>query len=243
MLDACIESVLAGGDADRVIVVDNGGGASVGSDVVLIRPPSNIGFGGGANLGFGVLRDGKRRIQDMKTTWADLPNRPHIAEALGPDATAEARHLAWPIPARVDTVTLTHERVLFVGDAARVTDPLTGEGIGQALLTGILAAHAITSAGGFDAPQVRARYERDVRRHLLADHRMSMFLGRALKHRWGARGSVRVAGMNQWTRQNFARWLFEDEPRAIALTPRRWHRRFLDRDGAYATSKVEISPR
>jgi N-acetylglucosaminyl-diphospho-decaprenol L-rhamnosyltransferase len=52
MLDACIESVLAGGDADRVIVVDNGGSASVGSDVVLVRAPSNVGFGGGANLGF-----------------------------------------------------------------------------------------------------------------------------------------------------------------------------------------------
>ncbi len=197
--------------------------------------------GGGANLGFGVLRDGKRRIQDMKATWADLPNRPHIAAALGPDATADARHLAWPIPARVDTVTLTHERVLFVGDAARVTDPLTGEGIGQALLTGVLAAQAITGAGGFDAPQVRARYERDVRHHLLADHRMSMVLGRALKYRWGARGSVRVAGMTRWTRENFARWLFEDEPRAIALTPRRWHRKFLNRDGAYATREPEIN--
>ena len=30
-----------------------------------------------------------------------------------------------------------------------------------------------------------------------------------------------------------ARWMFEDEPRAAVFTPRRWHRRFLDRDGAY----------
>jgi N-acetylglucosaminyl-diphospho-decaprenol L-rhamnosyltransferase len=52
MLDACVASVLAGGDADRVIVVDNGGNATVGSDVVLIRAPRNLGFGGGANLGF-----------------------------------------------------------------------------------------------------------------------------------------------------------------------------------------------
>ena len=52
MLDACVESVLSGGDADHVIVVDNGGTASVGSNVVLVRAPSNLGFGGGANLGF-----------------------------------------------------------------------------------------------------------------------------------------------------------------------------------------------
>ena len=52
MLDACIASVLASGDADRVIVVDNGGNARVGDDVVLVRAPHNLGFGGGANLGF-----------------------------------------------------------------------------------------------------------------------------------------------------------------------------------------------
>ena len=62
---------------------------------------------------------------------------------------------------------------------------------------------------------------------------MSLLLVRALKHRKGARAAIRVAGLTRWTRRNFARWLFEDEPRAIALTPRRWHRRFLNRDGAY----------
>ena len=32
---------------------------------------------------------------------------------------------------------------MFVGDAAAVTDPMTGEGIGQAILTGRLAAEAL----------------------------------------------------------------------------------------------------
>ena len=34
--------------------------------------------------------------------WAGLLERPHIAAALGPQATPEGRHLAWPIPARID---------------------------------------------------------------------------------------------------------------------------------------------
>ncbi len=51
MLDACIASVLSAGDADHVIVVDNGGHAAVGSDVELVRPARNLGFGGGANIG------------------------------------------------------------------------------------------------------------------------------------------------------------------------------------------------
>jgi GT2 family glycosyltransferase len=52
MLDACVASVLSAGDADHVIVVDNGGGAVVPSEAELIRSPRNLGFGGGANAGF-----------------------------------------------------------------------------------------------------------------------------------------------------------------------------------------------
>ena len=51
-----------------------------------------------------------------------------------------------------------------------------------------------------------------------------MLLIRALRHRKGARAALRVAGATAWTRRNFARWLFEDYPRAVVATPRRWHR-------------------
>jgi hypothetical protein len=33
---------------------------------------------------------------------------------------------------------------------------------------------------------------------------------------------VRISGATPWTRRNFARWLFEDYPRALLLTPDRW---------------------
>ena len=62
---------------------------------------------------------------------------------------------------------------------------------------------------------------------------MAAALSRVLRAPAGARGAVRLAGLTGWTRRSFARWLFEDEPRAAALTPRRWHRHFLARPGAY----------
>jgi hypothetical protein len=49
----------------------------------------------------------------------------------------------------------------------------------------------------------------------------------------GARGAVYAAGLNPWTRRNFARWLFEDYPRALALTPGRWNRAPFAARGAY----------
>jgi menaquinone-9 beta-reductase len=192
--------------------------------------------GGRVNLGFGVMRDGRRRIQDMKQQWADLLGQSHVLQALGPDATLEDRHSAWPIPARIDRAPLARGRVLLTGDAAMASDVMTGEGIGQALLTGRLAAEAIVCAGVNARPAVvRESYERAVRHHLVADHRMSALLGRVLAHPRGARGSMAIlAHSGEWGRRNFARWMFEDEPRAVALTPSRWHRRFLARPGAFS---------
>ncbi|NDA78991.1 MAG: hypothetical protein EBY07_14705, partial [Actinobacteria bacterium] len=69
---------------------------------------------------------------------------------------------------------------------------------------------------------------------LLADHRMSVRLSKVLSKSRGARGAIALlARSGSWGRRNFARWMFEDEPRAIALTPRRWHRRLFRQHGAY----------
>ena len=191
---------------------------------------------GGANVGFGIQRGGKMATREMKARWPELLARPHIRRVLGPDAEPEDRHYAWPIPARVDDVVLTSGRVLWVGDAAAASDPMTGEGIGQALVTGIAAADAIVAAGPSAPAMAREQYETSVARGLVPDHKMSRLLVRALQHRKGARAAVRVAALTPWTRRNFGRWLFEDEPRAIAVTPRRWHRGFLRQPGAYAES-------
>ena len=188
---------------------------------------------GRVNIGFGVLRDGVRKTKDMKALWTDLLQRPHVVAALGADFQLEDRHTAWPIPARIDEAVLARGRVLFTGDAAMATDVMTGEGIGQALLTGRLAAEAIIAAGAMQPEIAAGIYAREVEHHLHADHKMSLTLGKVLAKPWGARGAIRVvAASGAWGKRNFARWMFEDEPRAVVLTPSRWHRQFLKRPGA-----------
>ncbi|MEO6652142.1 MAG: NAD(P)/FAD-dependent oxidoreductase [Ilumatobacteraceae bacterium] len=191
--------------------------------------------GNRVNIGFGVLRDGERKVRDMASLWRDLLARPHVVAALGDGFEMEGRHTAWPIPARIDELSLTHGRVLFVGDAAAATDVMTGEGIGQALLTGRLAAESIVAHGALQPDAVARAYEREVDRDLFADHRMSKRLGAVLAHPTGTRGAIRVVeASGDWGRRHFARWMFEDEPRAIATSPRRWHRDVFARPGAYA---------
>jgi geranylgeranyl reductase family protein len=192
--------------------------------------------GGAANVGFGVWRDGRARRPARSGQFGELLARPHVAAVLGPSARIDGPARSWPIPARIDRAALSAcgGRALFVGDAAGACDPMTGEGIAQALETGVLAAEAITAAGPFRPATAATRYRAAVGRSLLPDHRMSALLMRALRHRRGARAAVRISGATAWTRANFVRWLFEDEPRGVLLTPDRWHRRFLRRDGAWA---------
>lgn len=188
---------------------------------------------GRANVGFGIQRGGPYEIADMKHLWRDLLARPHIRRFVGEQATPEAPHKAWPIPTGLDHVVATAGRVLFVGDAVAAGDAMTGEGIGQALATGTWAAEAVIAAGVDDPSATRRHYEQRLRRDLRPDQRMSDLLVRALRHRKGARAAVWVAGLTPWTRRNFARWLFEDYPRALVLTPGRWREHSFTGPGAF----------
>ncbi len=191
---------------------------------------------GRANIGFGILRGSNYTVQEMKALWIELLTRPHIASALGQDVALEGRHTAWPIPARITSAKLFSGRTLFIGDAVCAADTMTGEGIGQALLTGVLAGEAITSSSKYDQHAICTSFARKIKHEFFADHRMSFALGKVLKNAVLTRGVLRLAGTSDWTRRNFVRWMFEDEPRAAVLTPSRWHRKFLKRDGAFKTS-------
>jgi geranylgeranyl reductase family protein len=183
-----------------------------------------------ANVGFGVLRHPGMSGKELNARWREVLARPIVRKVLGPDAEAEATHRAWPIPASFEYDALADGRVLYVGDAANVVDPLTGEGIAQAIETAVLAIDAI--AAGDPAGSGR-RYKEGVRRSLGRDLRFAAALQRVLRSRRGARGAVRAAGLTPWTRRNFARWMFEVYPRALLLTPDRWHRGMFAGTGAY----------
>jgi geranylgeranyl reductase family protein len=186
---------------------------------------------GGANVGFGLPRRRGVSVRPMAAQWRDLLERPAMRELLG-DAKPVGHHRAWPIPADLARAPLCTGRVLFAGDAAGATDPMTGEGIGQALLTGVLAAEAVIASGP-DPAAVARHYREAVEHHLAPDVRFAAALGAVLRSQAGARAAVRAAGLTPWTRRNFARWLFEDYPRALVLTPSRWRRGAFTGPGAY----------
>jgi menaquinone-9 beta-reductase len=211
--------------------------------VFPVGSPGAADGAGRANVGFGVLRtdDASTNGKALAALWRGLAERPSLRRALGPRAEPEGTVRAWPIPAAYDRNRLTRGRVLFVGDAANVVDPMTGEGIAQALESGMLAARAI-AASPRDATAVATRYRADVDHTLGADLRFASVLQHVLRAPLGARAAIRAASLTPWTRRNFARWMWEDYPRALALTPRRWRRGALSASGAYPETPAPEAP-
>ena len=70
-------------------------------------------------------------------------------------------------------------RVLRIGDAANLADPLTGDGIGNALASGALVAGSILASG--DGSEAAQRWQATFERELEPDLRIALLLRRALQ--------------------------------------------------------------
>ncbi len=191
---------------------------------------------GRANVGFGIARDGGKveRVQDMAKIWPELLARPHIRAVLGESAAPEGPHRAWPIPARID-------------DIARLDRPRAVR----------------RRRPGRHRPHDRRGHRPSARdRHGSPPMRSSPPVPTTRPARRGATGATSTGRSSPTTGcrrccnarcatargpgprsasparpaghgANFARWLFEDYPRAVLVTPRRWRSHRLSGDGAY----------
>jgi N-acetylglucosaminyl-diphospho-decaprenol L-rhamnosyltransferase len=161
MLDACVVSVLDAGGADHLIVVDNGSSAVVRDGVGLIRNATNLGFGGGANVGF-------RRAAELGATTIALLNDDIVVEpgwleslqaALQNDARLGAVQpkllMAGTHPARINSVGVAIGRDGAGTDVGydEVDGPQFAEDRPIELFTGgavVFRAEFLSTTGGFD---------------------------------------------------------------------------------------------
>lgn len=195
--------------------------------------------GGGANVGIMVRRRPGTTGTELHSQFEGVLATPFLRSLLGGHARPENGTRSWPIPTRAcgSSLTALAGRVLFTGDAARVADPLTGEGVAQALESGVAAGEAIIH-GNKDGPSQAARlYESAIGRSIRVDNELARQLCRLLGSSLGARTAVRGAGLPV-VRRSFGAWLFEDFPRALPLTPWRWRRGALSQPGAYAREAI-----
>jgi len=139
---------------------------------------------GRTNVGYGVVLAGSGAVRRD-----DLLGRMH---ALVPAAHKASALRAHHLPLVAGRSVLGRDRVLLAGDAAGLVNPLTGEGIWYALLSGMLAGRAAVA----DAHPLR-RYRRDLRRALGGHHASVRVLAPLVTSPLVVAGGLRAAHRHQ----------------------------------------------
>ncbi len=144
---------------------------------------------GRANVGFGQLVPARRGAGE-----APAPTRARLLERLEellPGTTRGAEQVSGhPLPLSTGrSGTWAVGRVLLVGDAASLVNPVTGEGIYYAVLSGVLAGRAALT--GSDAG---GRYTAALRRHLAGHLRHTDLAARLVRSDRLLLATLRAAG-------------------------------------------------
>lgn len=118
------------------------------------------------SVGVGTCRRGAVNLPEFYRRYV---------EVLGLGQPESERRHGYMIPCRPRDKMFEVPRVLFVGDAAGLADPLTAEGITGGILSGQLAARAVRE-GEFALAAVSGRYAAALGDALLADLRVARIL-------------------------------------------------------------------
>lgn len=101
---------------------------------------------GRSNVGFGMLtRDIRDRKIDLKKAFHEILQQDHLKKRFE-NAVAESPVEGFGLPLGGRALPVVGTRVLLCGDAASLIDPLNGEGIGNAMLSGKLAGEWVRNA-------------------------------------------------------------------------------------------------
>jgi menaquinone-9 beta-reductase len=128
---------------------------------------------GTANVGLAMLTsdvsDRKANLREILQTA--ITEHPLLRERFK-DAVQTGKPEGWGLPLGSKIGTLSGSGFLLTGDAASLIDPLTGEGVGNALYSGWLAADALAEAvkcNRTDAAFMKQHYDKRVHRCMGGD--------------------------------------------------------------------------
>jgi geranylgeranyl reductase family protein len=139
------------------------------------------------HLSVGILST-HRTCPNLQTKLAD-----YLRE-LGITRVQKTERHGYLIPLAPRSGPLARGRVLLVGDAAGLVDPVTAEGISHALLSGQLAAAALAE-GRLDVAAVSRIYQSSLEEHILGELRAARFLAKILyRHPRIRNGAFRLSG-------------------------------------------------
>jgi geranylgeranyl reductase family protein len=116
------------------------------------------------SLGVGAMKKGGKL--ELKPSYAAY------ARELGIEEASQQSQHGYVIPVAPRTDGFVKNRVFLAGDAAGLADPLTAEGISNALASGIWAAQALIDAG-MDCSRAKEAYEQKLQTEIVAQHQVA----------------------------------------------------------------------
>ncbi|MBP9187238.1 MAG: NAD(P)/FAD-dependent oxidoreductase [Bacteroidia bacterium] len=167
---------------------------------------------GMANVGAGMLSSevSKRKVNLKADMLKAIENNPAIS-ARFKNAKIEGKIQGWGLPLGSKKRPVSGEGFLLVGDAGSLIDPFTGEGIGNALYSGMMAANHITEAikqNRFDAVFLK-QYDDAFYNRQWDELKLSHTMQKLVKFPWLFNFVVNKAHKNKALRETIS-CMFED---------------------------------
>lgn len=162
---------------------------------------------GFVNVGLGMVSQAIRakKINLRKELIRIIEETPYLKERFeGAEQVDSPKGFGLPLGSR--KVKISGDRFMLCGDAASLIDPLSGEGIGQAMISGRYAgwqAKKCFEQQDFSATTMKA-YDKMVYDKLWKEHRMHYFTQRAIANRpWLINGFANLALKNAFVMRLF----------------------------------------
>lgn len=143
---------------------------------------------GMANVGVGILSEKlrSRKINLREKMLNAIKTNPNMRQRFA-DAKLEGKILGWGLPMCMQQQPVSGDNFLLTGDAGSLVDPFSGEGIGNALYSGMLAAYAIENAlkeQRFDREYLKQEYDNVLYKRIWDEMKISATLQKLCQYPW-----------------------------------------------------------
>lgn len=178
---------------------------------------------GQANVGAGMLSSSvsKKKVNLKADMLRAIKDNPNIKQRFK-NATLQGKIEGWGLPLGSKQRNISGDHFLLTGDAASLIDPFTGEGIGNAMYSGMLAARHIEnclSENRFDAAFNKA-YDHSFYSRQWDELKLSHTMQKLCRFPWLFNFVVNKANKNKTLRETIS-CMFEDlDMRAKLRSPK-----------------------
>ena len=178
---------------------------------------------GHANIGIGMNAEiaRKKKINLRKVMLEALKNNPIIKERFK-NATLIDKIYGWGLPTTESKTKISGSNFILIGDAASLVDPFTGEGIGNALYSGMLAAEAAGAAiteNNFSADFFYKKYDTVLFSRIGDELKLSLTMQKLVRYPWLINFVINKANKSESLKKTISSMFTDLDVRALLKKP------------------------